>query len=147
LIELQESQDVRAQNPALRILDGNRVRIAAIYSRIETRNSVKMIPLAFLFFAALAWAGGGSHSADYTVNVHVSSSSTDRGGHQLLDVVIDAKKYELRSELSIGYLLELGDYKAKLVKNDHPTAYDSSQVYEFLFPSKTRPYVVIGQTE
>ena len=106
MIELQESQDVRAQNPALRILDGNRVRIAAIYSRIETRNSVKMIPFAFLFFAALAWAGGGSHSADYTVNVHVSSSSTDRGGHQLLDVVIDAKKYELRSELSIGYLLE-----------------------------------------
>jgi len=106
-----------------------------------------MIPLAFLFFAPLAWAGGGSHSADYTVNVHVSSSSTDRGGHQVLDVVIDAKKYELRSELSIGYLLELGDYKAKLVKNDHPTAYDSSQVCEFLFPNKTRPYVVIGQTE
>ncbi len=114
---------------------------------IETRNSVKMIPLAVLFFSALAWAGGGSHSADYTVNVHVSLSSTDLAGHQVLDVVIDAKKYELRSELSIGHLLALGDYKAKLVQNDHPTAYDSVQVYEFLFPDKTRPYLVVGQTE
>jgi hypothetical protein len=108
---------------------------------------VKMIPLAVLFFSALAWAGGGSHSADYTVNVHVSSSSTDLAGHQVLDVVIDAKKYELQSELSIGHLLALGDYKAKLVENDHPTAYDSVQVYEFLFPDKTRPYLVVGQTE
>jgi len=120
---------------------------AAVHSRIETGDSVKMIPLAVLFFSVLAWAGDGSHAADYTVNVHVSSSSTDRAGHQVLDVVIDAKKFELRSELSIGHLLALGDYKAKLTRNDHPTAYDSVQVYEFLFPDKTRPYVVVGQTE
>ena len=106
-----------------------------------------MIPLAVLTLSALAWAGGGSHSADYTVNVHVSSSSTDLAAHQVLEVVIDGKKYELRSELSVGHLLAPGDYKAKLVKNDHPTAYDSFQVYEFLFPDKTRPYVVVGQTE
>lgn len=65
----------------------------------------------------------------------------------MLDVVIASKKYELRSELSIVHLLALGDYKAKLVKNDHNTAYDSLQVYEFLFPDKTRTYVVVGQTE
>lgn len=106
-----------------------------------------MIPLVVLFFSALAWAGEGSHAADHTVNVHVSASSIDRTGHQVLDVVIDAKKYELRSELSIGHLLALGDYKAKVVKNDHPTAYDFSQVYEFIFPDKTRPYMVVGQTE
>src|ERR1700739_3572319 len=106
-----------------------------------------MIPLAVLFFSVLAWAGDGSHAGDYTVKVHVSSSSTDFDGHQVLDVVIDAKKYELRSELSIGHLLALGDYKAKLTQNDHPTAYDSVQVYEFRFPDKTRPYVVVGQTE
>jgi hypothetical protein len=97
---------------------------AAVHSRIETRNSVRMISLAVLFFSALAWAGADSHSADYTVKVHVSSSSTDLAGHQVLDVVIDAKKYGLRSELSIGHLLALGDYKAKLVKNAHPTAYE-----------------------
>lgn len=85
--------------------------------------------------SALAGAGAGSHPADYTVNVHVSSSSVDLAGHQVLDVVIDAKKYELRSELSIGHLLALGDYKAKLVKNDHQTAYDSSTS----FSSPTKP--------
>ena len=108
---------------------------------------MRVITLAMLLFSALAWAGGGSRAADYNVNVHVSSSSIDLGGHQVLDVVIQGKKYELRSELSIGKLLELGNYKAKLVKDDHPTAYDSSQVYEFLFPDKTRPYVVVRQTE
>lgn len=100
-----------------------------------------------LLFSTLAWAGGGSHPADYNVNVHVSSSSIDLGEHQVLEVVINAKKYELRSELPIGKLLALGDYKAKLAEDDHPTAYDSRQVYEFLFPDKTRPYVVVGQTE
>lgn len=106
-----------------------------------------MIRFAVLFFSALAWAGGDAHSADYNIKVHVSASSTDLRGHQVLDVVIDGKKYELRSELAIGHLLALGDYKAKLVTNDHPTAYDSVRVYEFLFPDKTRPYVVVGQTE
>lgn len=108
---------------------------------------MKVITLDVPLLSALAWVGGGSHPADYTANVHVSSSSIDLAGHQVLDVVIDAKKYELRSELPIGHLLALGDYKAKLVKNDHQTAYDSFQVYEFLFPDKTRPYVVVGQTE
>jgi len=109
---------------------------------------VRQTPSAgYSFVAALAWGRGSLHSADYTVNVHVSSSSTDRTGHQVLEIVIDAKKYELRSELSIGHLLALGDYKAKLVKDDHPTSYDSFQVYEFLLPDKTRPYVVVGQTE
>jgi hypothetical protein len=111
------------------------------------RNSVKVITLAVLLLSPLAWAGGGSHPADYTVNIHVSSSSIDLAGNQVLDVVIDSKKYELRSQLSIGQLLALGNYKANLVKNDHQTAYDSSQVYEFLFPDKTRPYLVVGQTE
>jgi hypothetical protein len=100
------------------------------------RNFMKVITLSILLFSALAWAGGGSHPADYPVNVHVGSSSIDLAGHQVLEVVIDAKKYELRSELSIGQLLALGDYKAKLVKNDHQTVYDSFQVYEFLFPDK-----------
>lgn len=107
---------------------------------------MKVITLAILMFSALAWAGS-SNPADYNVNVHVSSSRIDRAGHQVLDVVIESKKYELRSELAIGQLLALGDYKAKLVKDYHPTAYDSIQVYEFLFPDKTRPYSVVGQTE
>jgi len=108
---------------------------------------VKKITLAILLFSALAWAGGDPNPAEYTVNVHVSSSNIDLNGTQMLDVVIDGKKYELRSELPIRRLLTLGDYKAKLVTKDHKTEYESFQVYEFLFPDKTRQYDVVGQTE
>lgn len=108
---------------------------------------MKVITVAMLLISALAWAGGKSRPDDYNVDVHVASSSIDRAGHQVLDVVIQSKKYELQSELPIGRLLALGDYKAKLVTDDHPNAYDSRQVYEFQFPDKTRPYVVVGQSE
>ena len=79
---------------------------------------VKKIALAVLLvFSALAWAAGDPNPAEYTVNVHVTSSSIDiERGYQLLNVVIDGKKYELGSELRLGRLLALGDYKAKLVK-------------------------------
>jgi hypothetical protein len=107
---------------------------------------VKKIRIAILLFSPLALAAGGPNPAEYTVNVHVSSSSMDAHGTQLLDVVIDGKKYELRSELPIGRLLALGDYKAKLVTN-RKAAYESFQVYEFLLPDKTRQYDVVGQTE
>ena len=107
---------------------------------------MKKIVILILLFSPLASTAGGSNPAEYTVNVHVTSSSMDPHGTQLLDVVIDGKKYELKSELPIGRLLALGDFKAKLVTN-RKTAYESLQVYEFLFPDKTRQYEVIGQTE
>ena len=107
----------------------------------------KIFLAVLLLLSAYAWAGGTPRPNEYTVNVHVSSSSLDAGDHQVLEVIIDAKKYELRSELVINRLLALGDYKAKLSKNQHPTAYDSYQVYEFLFSDKTRSYVLVGQTE
>ena len=45
-------------------------------------------------------------------------------------------------------MLEIGDYKAKLIRDEHHTKYDSLQVYEFLFPDKkTRKFEVVGQTE
>ncbi|MFZ0298985.1 MAG: hypothetical protein WAM13_11615 [Candidatus Sulfotelmatobacter sp.] len=88
--------------------------------------------------------------ADHTITVHVSATRIAFGGHlvQDLDVLIDGKKYELASELSLGQLLALGDYKAKLVKDEHRSTYDSYQVYEFLFPDgKTRKFDVVGQIE
>ena len=95
-----------------------------------------------------AWAGAKPDPAEYTINVHVSSSSIGPGFKQVLDVVIEGKKYELDSELALNRLLALGDYKAKLVKNEHTTANDSYQVYEFLFPDmKTRRFLLIGQSE
>jgi DNA topoisomerase VI subunit A len=44
--------------------------------------------------------------------------------------------------------LTLGDYKARLVKDEHWGTYDSLQVYELLFPDrKTRKFMLVGQME
>jgi hypothetical protein len=107
---------------------------------------VKKITLAIFLLGALAWATGNSNPAQYTVNVHVSASSIDSHGYQVLEVVIDGKKYELRSELAVGRLLALGDYKAKL-NTRNKSAYEASQSYEFLLPDKTREYEIVGQSE
>ena len=94
---------------------------------------MKRIVLAvLLLFSALSWAGSEPKLADYTINVHV----------------IDGKKYELRSVGPNNAVLGLGDHEAKLIRDEHKTTYDSSQVYEFLFPdNKTRAFEVIGVTE
>ena len=86
---------------------------------------------------------------EHNVDVHVTSSYLvfGSGVSQWLNVVIDGKKYQL-SDSYDGYLLALGDYKAKLVKDDHKTPYESSRTYEFLFPDKkTRKFFVAGQSE
>ena len=113
---------------------------------------MKKITLAvLLLLSAFAWAQS-ANSAGYTINVHVSSSRMIVVGRaivhqQELNVVIDGKKYELLSGAESS-LLALGEYKAKLVKDEHRTTYDSLQVYEFLFPDqKTRKFLVVGQTE
>jgi hypothetical protein len=107
---------------------------------------MKKITIAILLLSAFAWAAGGPNPAEYSINVHVSASSLAAHGNQLLDVVIDGKKYELRTTLAVGKLLALGDYKAKLVTNNK-SAYESYQIYEFLLPDRTRQYEVVGQTE
>ena len=100
---------------------------------------------------------------EYSINVHVNSSCwrmapTFLSSHapvQRLAVIIDGKKYELeaaaplRASREAGVtLLALGDYKAKLVQDEHKTTYESSQAYEFLFPdNKTRKFEVVGQSE
>lgn len=104
------------------------------------------ITIVMLFLSAFAWAAGGPNPAQYTINIHVSSSCMDRQGNQRLSVVIDGKKYELKTTIAVGRVLALGDYRAKLVVN-RTTAYESYQIYEFLLPDKTRQYEVVGQTE
>jgi hypothetical protein len=120
--------------------------------RIEVRNPVKKITLAvLLMLSAFAWAGSNANPADYTVNIHVSRSRMVKNGAawwQKLDVVIEGKKYQLESEGAPNALLTIGDYKAKLVKDEHRGPVDSFQAYEFLFPDqKTRKFIVVGQTE
>lgn len=113
---------------------------------------MKKLALVVLLFSAFAWAADPDPAA-YTVNVHVSSSRMviefDSIAHrQKLSVVIDGKKYELESDVAVNMLLALGDYKARLVEDDHKNAYDSFQIYEFLFPDKkARKFWVVGITE
>ena len=87
---------------------------------------------------------------EYSINVHVTSSYLVGAG-QGLDVVINSKKYQLSGfsgATRSASVLALGDYKAKLIKDEHRTAYESRQEYEFLFPdSKTKKFIVVGQSE
>ncbi len=105
---------------------------------------MKRAALFVLLFATLAPAA--TPPDEYSINVHVTSSYNTSSGQQL-DVVIGAKKYQLTA-VTNGYLLGLGDYKAKLLKDEHKTPYESMQYYEFLFPDKkTRKFVVTAQSE
>jgi len=117
---------------------------------------MKKVTLVFLLlFATFTWAAAEPNPEEYTTNVHVSSSrvvvEVPNGvalDYQVLNVVINGKKYELMSGSVKNVLLALGDYKAKLVQDEHKTAYDSFQIYEFLFSDKkTRKFEVVGQTE
>jgi hypothetical protein len=68
------------------------------------------------------------------------------GDLQFLDVLIAGKKYELAGTFgAVGaalfqngfVMLKPGDYKAKLVKDEHSAPYSSRQIYEFLMPDNT----------
>jgi hypothetical protein len=112
---------------------------------------VKIILAILLLLPAFAWAGTNPNPPDYTISVHVRASRLvlEAGAWlEKLDVVISGKKYELLSDPGSNSLLTLGDYKAKLVKDEHRSAYESVQIYEFLFPDdKIRKFTVVGQIE
>jgi hypothetical protein len=119
----------------------------------------KIALLIPLLLATHSWAA--PNPDDYSINVHVTSSRwimepTLLGPkpYQKLDVIIDGKKYELEGSTFIANLeagvtlLALGDYKAKLIQDQHKTTYGASQTYEFLLPDKkTRKFMVVGLTE
>ena len=107
----------------------------------------KLAIAVVLLCSVLAWAGKNPVAAEYKVNVRVISSRLRDGSRPRLSVIIAGKKYELQG-FSTASVLATGDYKARLVKDEHETAYDSYQVYEFLFPDmKTRQYRIVGATE
>jgi hypothetical protein len=93
---------------------------------------------------------GAPNPDEYPISVHVRTSYFRFANgvvSQMLDVTIDGKKYRLAGTQNV-YLLGIDDYEAKLIKDEHRTAYESYQVYEFLFPDKkTRKFTVVGQSE
>jgi len=122
---------------------------------------MKNLLLAFLFLIpSLAVAEKAKpNPADYTVAVHVQSSrlvlfcgdvtggSSVCNWQQHLNVIIDGKKLEIQPG-STKNLLRVGDYKAKIVKDDTPNPYEYQRVYEILFPDgQTRQYLVVAETE
>ncbi len=102
-----------------------------------------------------------SPSADYTLTIHVSQTriGTDCGivlqGNSLcksvqkLSVTIDGVKYELEAEsLTPKGIVALGDYKAKLVKDQQKPTHEFNRTYELMFPDgSTRKFDVTGQVE
>jgi O-acetylhomoserine/O-acetylserine sulfhydrylase-like pyridoxal-dependent enzyme len=75
--------------------------------------------VVLLILSTFAWAKPIPNPADYTINVHVSKSYFGERGSQMVKAVIDGKKYELVARPDYPMLLALGDYKAKLVKDEH----------------------------
>ena len=103
---------------------------------------------------ALAWAAKPApDTAEYPITVHVQSSrlinmisGKDAPLFQDLKVLIDGKKYEL--EAGGALLLRVGDYKAKVEKDNTQRTYEYQRVYEFLFADgSTRRYWVVGEDE
>jgi hypothetical protein len=106
-----------------------------------------------LCLSVSVWAAPQAAPVAYNIDIHVSTSRMVLHGdsvlhYQYLNVTIGGKKYELSSIRSFDQLLVLGDYKARLMTDEHKGNYDSWQVYEFQLPDKkTRRFVVVGQLE
>ncbi len=100
--------------------------------------------------------------ADYAVAVHLQASRIAldcgdvTGGSSVctwehhLKVTIDGKKYELTSihRLKSVFVLHVGDYKAKVLKEDTSKSYGYQRSYELLYPDgQTEDFQVMGESE
>jgi hypothetical protein len=106
-----------------------------------------------MFVLAIASAtcfGGSSTSSEYPIKVHVTSSIFQMGGERLceyLQVQIDGKKYSL-ANCAVRSPLHVGDYQAKILKDETKGAARFEQRYELQFSDgKTTKYDVIGESE
>ncbi|MGD0096344.1 MAG: hypothetical protein ABSB60_07610 [Terracidiphilus sp.] len=119
----------------------------------------KVLCVLFIVLPALALAEKPAPKpADYTIVIHVQSSRMAPdcrvggngfcGWYLSLNVLIDGKKYELANSGASFELLRVGDYKARIVKEDTMKLYEISRTYEFLFADgSTRDFFVAGESE
>ena len=76
--------------------------------------------------------------SQYAITVHVSATEGSYSDQkQTLTVTIADKHYLLWGALIDGSLIDPGDYRAKLIQDEHKTTYRTLQWYEFLFPDGT----------
>jgi hypothetical protein len=114
---------------------------------------VKRLTLVcFLLCCVLCWSVPAD--SDHGINIHVSGTRMMRDTrsssyYESLIVTIDGKKCELESLHSPNALLQLGDYKARLVMDKHWSGpYESYRVYELLLPdNKKRQFLLVAQGE
>jgi hypothetical protein len=102
-----------------------------------------------------------SPSADYNITIHVSESrigtvcsrvnkgDSNCDSAQRILGLIDGAKYELESKTVFPKgIVALGDYKAKLIKDQQKPTHEFNRTYSLMFPDgSTRDFVVTGQVE
>jgi hypothetical protein len=115
----------------------------------------KIIFVLLLFAPALTWAAKEKiDPTQFTVAIHVQPSRlADPCAPgciwvQHLNVIIDGKEYELSDTIARTDLLRVGEYKARIFKDETERPYEYQRTYEFLMPDGgTRKYVVVAETE
>ncbi len=123
----------------------------------------KALLFALILIPALAWPEKPkANPADFTIDVHVQSSRTmarcnsatpyagSCGEYQQLSVIIDGKEYELEGNYMPrkAYVLHVGDYKAKVLKEDTSLSYGDRRTYQFIFPDgQTAEYLLTGESD
>ena len=113
-----------------------------------------MRKLAFLLLVFAGSAFAQSKPDEYSITVHVTASRCAvepfiKGTVDalMINVSIDGKKYELKSTGPCS-LLRLGDYKAKLIADQHKNSYEVYQEYEFQFSDgKTKKFELVRMKE
>ena len=118
----------------------------------------KLLLLTMLLLPAVPMAGEKKqpppNPADYPLTLHVySSHMADLCAPgcicvQHLNIVMGKLKYELSDTISRSDLLRVGDYKARILKDETDRSYEYQRKYEFLLPDgATREYLVVAESE
>jgi hypothetical protein len=114
---------------------------------------ITLLPLLFL-------AAPKADQTTYPLNAQVQQASlvnicgtTDKGSDcgyvQHLTVLMDGKHYQLNGTAYSSDILQAGQYKARIQKDDsHGQTYNRTLIYRLLFPDgKTADFLVVGQDQ
>jgi hypothetical protein len=127
-------------------------------------SAVLFFSLALLCSLSASGANKKNDPGQFPLAVHISASayipSLDYSSravlwNEVVTATIDGRHYQLfgptsdpHIEACCNGLINPGDYRAKLTKDEHATSYESRQTFEILFPDgSTRPFQVIAQSE